>query len=312
AFLPPVFLGRVPLEGWPTLSWRFVRSDASRRVLKPLLLGVAVSVGVTVLSQIGVLAGWQTRVVDAFLFLRERQPEPEIALVTIDEDAFKSLGERQPLPRRYLAQLADVLLRSGARVVAFDVTVKSKTDNGDATLLAMSRLTGTDGRGRLVFATTAQQRPGVDGERYEMDRPFSTELRARLGFSNTPVGSDGVIRRMAPALPAIGGGFLPSLALATLASWDDEASNTLDAALRSGGALRLPIRDAHGRITGRAPVSLASLEASQWRIDYAGPPGTFTSFPSGPIVGMASDRVEPGFDNPFRGKIVLVGATFAE
>jgi len=27
---------------------------------------------------------------------------------------------------------------------------------------------------------------------------------------------------------------------------------------------------------------------------------------------MASDRVEPGFDNPFRGKIVLVGATFAE
>jgi adenylate cyclase len=117
---------------------------------------------------------------------------------------------------------------------------------------------------------------------------------------------------MAPALPAFGGGFLPSLALATLASWDDEASNTLDAALRSGGVLRLPIREAHGRITGHAPISLAALEASQWRIDYAGPPGTFTSFPSGPLVGMAGDRVEPDFDNPFRGKIVLIGATFAE
>jgi adenylate cyclase len=281
-------------------------------VLKPLLLGVAVSVGVTLLSQIGALAGWQTRVVDAFLFLRERQPEPEIALVTIDEDAFRSLGERQPLPRRYLAQLAEVLFKSGARVVVFDVTVKTKTDDGDAALIAVSRLTATGGRGRLVFASTAQPRPDVDGERYEMDRAFSAELRAWFGFSNTPVGSDGVIRRMAPALPSVGGGFLPSLALATLASWDDEAAGALDGALRSGGSLRLPTRDAHGRIAGHAPVSIAALEASQWRIDYAGPPGTFIAFPSGPLVGMAHDRAEPGVDNPFRGKIVLVGATFAE
>lgn len=280
--------------------------------MKALLLGVAVSVGVTLLSQIGVLAGWQTRVVDAFLFLRERQPEPEIALVTVDEDAFKSLGERQPLSRRYLAQLADVLFKSGARVVAFDVTVKTKTDDGDAALVAMSRLATGGGKGRLVFASTAQQRPDTTGERYEMDGTFSTELRAHLGFSNTPVGGDGVIRRMAPALPAVGGGFLPSLALATLTSWDDEASAALDAALRSGGTLRLPTRGAHGRIDGLAPVSIASLEASQWRIDFAGPPGTFTAFPSGPLVGMARGRVEPSPDNPFRGKIVLVGATFAE
>jgi adenylate cyclase len=280
--------------------------------LKALLLGVAVSVGVTLLSQIGVLAGWQTRVVDAFLFLRERQPEPEIALVTVDEDAFKSLGERQPLSRRYLAQLADVLFKSGARVVAFDVTVKTKTDDGDAALVAMSRLATGGGKGRLVFASTAQQRPDTTGERYEMDGTFSTELRAHLGFSNTPVGGDGVIRRMAPALPAVGGGFLPSLALATLTSWDDEASAALDAALRSGGTLRLPTRGAHGRIDGLAPVSIASLEASQWRIDFAGPPGTFTAFPSGPLVGMARGRVEPSPDNPFRNKIVLVGATFAE
>ena len=273
---------------------------------------MAVSVGVTLFSQIGALAGWQTRVVDAFLFLRERQPEPEIALVTIDEDAFKSLGERQPLSRRYLAELADVLFKSGARVVTFDVTVKSRTDDGDASLVARSRLATGAGHGRLVFASTAQQRPDTTGQHYEMDGAFSTELFAHLGFSNTPVGPDGVIRRMAPALPAVGGGFLPSLALATLASWDDEASAALGSALRSGGTLRLPTRNAHGRIDKLAPVSIASLEASQWRIDYAGPPGTFTAFPSDPLVGMARGHVEPSPDNPFRGKIVLVGATFAE
>jgi len=277
-----------------------------------LLLGVAVSIGATLLSQIGALAGWQTRVVDAFLFLRERQPEPEIALVTIDEDAFKSLGERQPLSRRYLADLADVLFKSGARVVSFDVTVKTRTGDGDASLVATSRLATGAGKGRLVFASTAQERPDTTGQRYEMDGAFSTDLRAHLGFSNTPVGPDGVIRRMAPALPAVGGGFLPSLALATLASWDDEASAALDAALRSGSTLRLPTRNARGRIERLAPVSIASLEASQWRIDYAGPPGTFTAFPSGPLVGMARGRVEPSPDNPFRGKIILVGATFAE
>jgi adenylate cyclase len=281
-------------------------------VLKPLLLGIVVSIAVTLLSQIGALAGWQTRVVDAFLFLRERQPEPEIALVTIDEDAFRSLGERQPLPRRYLADLADFLFKSGARVVTFDVTVKAKTDDGDAALIAVARRAAAGANGRLVFASTAQERPEASGERYEMDRAFSTELHALFGFSNTPIGSDGVIRRMAPVLPAVGGGFLPSLALATLASWDVGTPGVLDAALRSGGALRLPTSDAHGRIAGLAPVSIASLDAAQWRIDYAGPPGTFTAFPSGPLVQMARGRAEPAADNPFRGKIVLVGASFAE
>ena len=303
-------MGCLHPDGPPTLSPWLASTPAARRVAKALLLGIVVSIGVTLLSQIGALAGWQTRVVDTFLFLCERQPEPEIALVTIDEDAFRSLGERQPLSRRYLALLAEFLFKSGARVVAFDVTVKTRTDDGDAALVAMSR--AATGRGRLVFASTAQPRPDTAGERYQMDSAFSSELRARLGFSNTPIGGDGVIRRMAPALPAVGGGFLPSLALATLAGWDDEASTALDAALRSGGRVRLPARGSHGRIDGHAPVSIAALEASQWRIDYAGPPGTFTAFPSGPLVDMARDRVQPGPDNPFRGKLVLVGATFAE
>ena len=39
-----------------------------RRVVNALLLGVAVSVGVTALSRVGVLSGWETRAVDAFLY----------------------------------------------------------------------------------------------------------------------------------------------------------------------------------------------------------------------------------------------------
>jgi CHASE2 domain-containing sensor protein len=96
-------------------------SLSRRRVVHALLLGVAVSVGVTALSQIGALSGWETRAVDGFLFLRDRTPAPEIVLVVIDDEAFQELGERQLLSRRYLADPGEFLLQSGARTVAGNV-----------------------------------------------------------------------------------------------------------------------------------------------------------------------------------------------
>ena len=101
-------------------------SPGLRRVAQALLLGVAVSVGVTALSRVGVFAGWETRAVDAFLFLRDRVPAPEIVLVLVDEESFAALGERQPLSRRYLADLGEFLLVSGARVVGFDVQLRTR------------------------------------------------------------------------------------------------------------------------------------------------------------------------------------------
>jgi adenylate cyclase len=290
-------------------------TSASRRVVRALALGVAVSAGVTLLSQIGVLAGWETRAVDAFLFLRERQPEPEIVLVTIDEEAFESLGERQPLPRGYLAELADFLLKNGARVVAFDLVVKTATTVADdAALVAVSERAAEAGRGRLVFAALARPRPGPDGDRYEMGGPFSPALRAMFGFSSGPVGSDGVIRRMTLVLPAEGGGFLPSFALAAVAGWAEGPPAGLDAALQAGTSamLLLPARAADGHIRDRQPISLSALTEPAWRVDFTGPPGSFPAFPSGPLVALARRREAPGLDNPFRGKIVLVGATFLE
>ena len=110
------------------------------RVLRAMLIGLLVSVAVTALSRTGILAGWETRAVDAFLFLRERVPAPEIVLVVIDDDAFAALGQRQPLPRRYLADLADFLLRSGARVVAFDLVVTAPSQpEDDQALVATAR-----------------------------------------------------------------------------------------------------------------------------------------------------------------------------
>jgi adenylate cyclase len=280
---------------------------AARRVLRALLIGIAVSVAVTGLSRVGVLAGWETRAVDAFLFLRDPVRAPGIVVVALDEDAFRSVGERQPISRRYLADLCDVLLRSGARVVGLDITLKVPAEDDEALVAVAQRWNRGDRRPLVFAAVAASARPGA----YALDPLFSRDLPGLVGFSNGLVGSDGIIRRMAPTLPTDGDRSLPALSLAVMASLAGYTEQTLGAAL-AGGSLELPVRDRYGAFGAAEPIDVRTLRESTWRIDFTGPAGTLITFPSGPIVEAARDAVEPAADNPFRGRVVLVGATFAE
>lgn len=204
-------------------------------MLRALALGVAVSAAVTALSRVGVLSGWETRAVDTFIFLRDRVPAPEIVLVEVDEESFAALGERQPLPRRYLADLGEFLLRSGACVVAFDILFRSRSVPGeDAALIAMSRRWEGANPGRLVFASLAIPRKGEGSTRYDASPPFSAELRGFFGFPDAPVSADGIIRRMTPVLPAADGGLLPSFPLAVLAGSPISTSPPTASSTRKG------------------------------------------------------------------------------
>ncbi|MBI4628807.1 MAG: hypothetical protein HY729_08865, partial [Candidatus Rokubacteria bacterium] len=73
--------GPVPLTAGRGATWG--------RIGRGLAVGVLISIAVTAVSRSGALAGWETRAVDAFLFLRDRQPAPEIVVVAIDDDAFR-------------------------------------------------------------------------------------------------------------------------------------------------------------------------------------------------------------------------------
>jgi adenylate cyclase len=279
-------------------------------VLRAMLVGLLVSIAVTALSRTGVLAGWETRAVDAFLFLRDRVPAPEIVLVVIDDDAFQALGQRQPLSRRYVADLADFLLESGAKVVAFDLVVTTPSVPAeDQALLATARRWSTTRPGSLLFASLAM--PSAQGG-YTLLPPFAPDLHGLAGFANAPLGADGVVRRFTPLLPAAGGGRLPALSLAALAGSAGVPPRQLAERIAADrGAIELPVRDRAGKI-GAAPAPVAQLAGPPWRIDYTGPPGAFTTFPSEPLVALARSGTQPDPDNPFRDRIVLVGATFAE
>jgi adenylate cyclase len=294
-------VAKLTSPGWITPS--------RRRVLRALLLGVGISVAVTAASRVGALTGWETRMVDSFLFFRDRLPSPDIVLVVIDEDAFQSLQERQPLPRRYLATLGDFLLKSGARVVGIDVQVsRATTPSEDRALVDLVRRWP----GRVILASAARAHPDRPG--YALVPPFAPELQAALGFANAPLDSDGVIRRMAPVLPDGAGGALPSFALAVLGAASGHSAADLRAAISPSTRrpLDLLLRDPDGRVTHGAPIAPALLFRYRWRVDYVGPAGSFTSVPSGPLVQLAGRGITPDTDNPFQGKIVLVGATFAE
>ncbi|OLB41133.1 MAG: hypothetical protein AUI04_08335 [Candidatus Rokubacteria bacterium 13_2_20CM_2_64_8] len=254
-----------------------------RRVDTPLarslLLGVAVSIAVTVVSRFGGLAGWETRAIDAFLFFRDRVPTPEIVLVNIDDAAFQEMGERQPLPRPYLAQLAEFLLESGARVVGFDVQLKkATTPREDGALVAVTRR--WDGRsGRLVFTTVANPIEDVRPARYAPTPAYSPDLRAIFGFANAPLSPDGLVRVARPVLPAAGDQYLPSFALAVLAGYEGYSPEALAAAL-TGGTSRevvLPVGDPKRGINRHDAISVGSLRDTVWRIDYVGQPGAFAA-----------------------------------
>jgi adenylate cyclase len=282
-------------------------------VAKALLLGVAISLIVTGVSHVGVLAGWETRAVDTFLFFRDRVPAPEIVVVAIDDASFEALGARQPLPRDYLAAIADFLLRSGAKVVAVDVVLtNAAVPAEDAALIAIARRWHERAPGRIVFAALIRPEAGATPPVYALSPPF-TDLPVTFGFANAPVGTDGVIRRAAPVLPDARGGFLPSLALAALAGSAGHPRAVLDRALerRGVGAIVLPARASNGVLRDEA-VTVRALADAPWRVQYSGPAGSIASFPSAAIHAAAMSGVQPDKDNPFNGKIVFVGATFTD
>ena len=283
-----------------------------RRVMQALALGVVVSVGVAVLSQIGALAGWETRAIDAFLFFRDRVAVPDIVLVVIDEQDFHDLGNRQPLSREYLATLAGLLLDSGASVVALDFQLRTpESAKGDEVLASLAERWAVSRAARPVFATEAIPEGSGTSLGYKLV-PFFAPMPGLVGFANAPAGADGVIRRMTPALPASDGGMLPSLPLAVLAAYSGYSTDDFTQVLRSGSPLLLPAYDRDGQISKREPLSVSALTRAAWRIDFAGPQGSFSNFGSGPLVAMARRGVRPDVSNPFRGRIVLVGATFRE
>ena len=169
--------------------------------------------------------------------------------------------------------------RSGAAVVGLDIALSVPTSvEDDATLAGAIRALGgqsSGGRHRLVLVDARLPETGPLAD------PAVVRAAPR-GSDRMPIDDDGVIRRVAMASPGSGGGSVPAFALAILAQLDG-----VDAPAPSAGEL--------------------------WRINFVGPSGSFLTIPSDALAELGQADTPPvAEDNPLRGRIVLVGATFAE
>lgn len=237
-----------------------------------LLLGIGLlAAGLALLARDGnLLQRVEQQSVDARFEIRGAQrPNPQVALVLVDDTTFNQLRNRGlhshwPFPRRYHARVIDRLHRAGARVIALDFQFTEPTDRRDdnALIEAVGRAGG------VVLSTTTVGPHGgtavLGGDR------ILRQLGARAGNTSIIADSDGVIRHTQYSVNG----------------------------LRTFGVV---VAEAE---RGRpVPVSLFGGRTDPVPVDYAGPPGTFPAISYSRVM---SGRFPRGM---FDGKIVIVGAS---
>lgn len=287
-----------------------------RRFYKSLRLGVAVSVLLSLASHLGYLEIIEAKALDFLMLLRGQQRSAEIVLIQIDDDAFEKLGERQPLPRGYIANLIELAARGGAKAIGVDIEFKVASDATEDSRLLAAVESAVDGAGSRVVPVF-YVRPIKEDDKGQLFRRspfFDARLAGIAGFANAPVDSDGLIRQVPLVLRGSDGKILPSLALAVAARYAGYDAASFDQALNGGGTINLTLPE-WSRLDGkaRADKSILTIAADEtWRINFAGGQGSFAALPSGPLAALAAAKVPLAVDNPFRGKIVLIGASFQE
>jgi adenylate cyclase len=272
--------------------------------------GAVAAAAVTAASALGWLEPLQVRTLDLVQHLGGQRFPPEVVVVAIDEAAFEKLGARQPIPRGYLASVLRGLDRSGAAVIGLDIALSVPTAAADDEALARAiRQLGGDERGgrpRLVLVDARAPESGPLAD------PALLRAVARAS-DRVPIDDDGVIRRVAALLPTPGGTPVPVFGLAVLARMGGAGA----AGLATPRALPEDLADyPYWRAGGWSPsggASLAIRTGELWRINFVGPAGSFLVIPSDAVAELGQpDAPLVAEDNPLRGRVVLVGATFSE
>jgi adenylate cyclase len=287
-----------------------------RRFYKSLALGIAMSIVLSVGSYLGYTDIIEAKALDFLFMFRGQQRSPEIVLVQIDDQAFSNLGEKQPLPRSYLASLIEVVGRGGAKVIGLDVELKVPTDSAeDRSLLTAIQGAGEDGVSKVVpvYVIRPEDRQKAEAL-YKRSGFFDPRVADVAGFANAPVDADGFIRQVPLAVRASDGKILPSLALAVLARHAGYNAANLESALMQGEGIQLRLAewDRFGGklLPDKSPFAVDLNE--NLKINFAGGQGSFVALPSDPLAQLARANVALAADNPFQGKIVLIGASFQE
>ena len=261
---------------------------------------------VSAASSLHYLESWQMLAFHLLQQMQGHQPPHDVVLIAIDEAAFEGLGRRNPISRRYLARVVRGLQKSGAAVVGIDITFTTPTASpDDAALAGAIREFSDHGLSRVVLLGPLG--PGAV--------PLGTATlgpSVMLASPAVPADADGLIRRIDPVLSGPEGRPAPTLALAVVARLAGLDSATLEEALATGQPLALPRLQADAGLVPSGPPPVTARAGVEWPINYVGPSGSFTPIPSDVVAAIGDADGDAAADNPLRGRIALVGGTFAD
>ena len=215
---------------------------------------------------------------DAGLRLHQRSPQPDIALIAIDEASLATIG-RWPWRRALHAQLLDTVAQQQPRAIALDILFNEADLDYPADDALLARAIAANGRTVLPVLQRSQ------GALHQSNRSGQADLPLAL-FANAAaaLGHDGVVREL----------FLQEGPRST--PWPH-----LSVALQCAAGVALPECQT-------APTIATDAASGPWtqqqreRIAYA---GTAAQWPTYSYIDVLRGQVPP---DAFSGKYVLVGA----
>lgn len=120
----------------------------------------------------------------------ERDPNPDIVLITIDEDTFRQLKLKYPFPPLVYGNVITRLNKAGALVVAFDLLYSEPTRECDPPHQDEALALILEGSGNVVWGSELEQ-----GVHFVPPLSIIRENLAGTGFLNFPDELDNRIRR---------------------------------------------------------------------------------------------------------------------
>jgi len=273
-------------------NFRKIRSSLIKRGwLVGLILGLGIGLFLTfaLFANVELLAAWQRSLSD-FLFVKNK-PSKQIIIVGVDEKSLDDIG-RWPWDRSVQARLIDNIAAGDPRVIGIDVMYSEKTESEEDKALSDS-LTRNKNNIIPVLANleeTSSQYSTIRASSVEYPADiFLTKSGNNLAHINSYRDQDGVVRSI-PLMVEFKGDYYPALSLLSLT----KSSPSYFKIMNHGGDNR------YFQLKSR---NIPLEPGSRMRINYAGPPGTFTKVSATDVLSGNLDK------NIFKDKIVLIGAT---
>jgi CHASE2 domain-containing sensor protein len=285
------------------------RSFVSKKsFIRGIIVGISISILISILSFLGLLSGWENRAFDFMMWWQKEKRSSEIFLIEIDSQDYKDLFHAvSPLSREILARVIDKLSMAEPRAICLDISLRDRTAEDPHLVETLSRL---EKRGIPVVLASSIQEVADEGKirsAFSRDFPYACPDNVLFGATNFPISENETIREMRLLRRMDDGRIYPYISLSIIAasegiSWP-AFQTELDRANRSASPESKVFKNLQNLIR-------TGLRHQRQKIYFVGNKTSFNVIKISDIDKMPRESFQAG--SIFSQKILLVGGTFTE